>query len=191
MGAATGLIDGESRVYSGFIVQKEDFRLHQELVRCISVQRARQELSQERLALRAGLHRNTVRLIETGQVDPTFSCVSRVMSALGTVSLSFSRRSVEAEIAPDPEDFFDAVVTHYANRDRAWIVTVPGHAIRERRLLVGLSQEKLAQNAGVSLNTIGRFERGEVDPNLSTIMAVYRALQIGRVEVRDFNLRFY
>ncbi len=107
------------------------------------------------------------------------------------VTLSFSRRSVEAEIAPDPESFFNAVVLHYTDHQRSWMVTVPGHAIGERRRLVGLSQEKLARGAGVSLNTIGRFERGEVDPSLSTIMAVYRALQIECIEVKDFNLFFH
>ncbi|MFW5695819.1 MAG: helix-turn-helix domain-containing protein, partial [Alkalispirochaeta sp.] len=61
----------------------------------------------------------------------------------------------------------------------------------DRRRLVGISQEKLAQRAGVSLNTIGRFERGEVDPELSTIIAIYRALEIGRIDVNDCYPVFY
>ncbi|MBI3977409.1 MAG: helix-turn-helix domain-containing protein [Chloroflexi bacterium] len=37
-----------------------------------------------------------------------------------------------------------------------------GAKLRQRRLALGLSQEKLAQLLGVSANTIARWERGEL-----------------------------
>lgn len=172
-------------------MQREHFRLYQEMVRCIAAQRARQQLSQERLAIRAGLHRNTVRLLETGQVDATFTCVSRLMAVLGGLSLRISSRSVEAEFSPDPEGLLDAIFTNYGSAEWWWMVTNAGRTVAERRRLAGLSQEKLAQRAGISLNTVGRFERGEVDPSSSTIMAIYRTLEIERIEVKDGRFRFY
>jgi len=48
--------------------------------------------------------------------------------------------------------------------------------IRAARALLGWSQQDLADKAIVSLNAVTRLERGEVDPRLSTITAVQKAL---------------
>ena len=174
-----------------FVMQREYFRLYQEMIRCIAAQRARQHLSQERLALCAGLNRHTVRPLESGQVDATFTCVSRLMAVLGGLCMCFSSRSVEAEFSPDPEELLDTIFANYGRADWWWMVSNAGRTVAERRRLVGLSQEKLAQRAGISLNTVGRFERGEVDPSSSTIMAIYRTLEIERIEVKDGRFSFY
>lgn len=54
--------------------------------------------------------------------------------------------------------------------------------IRAARALLGWSQQELADKAIVSLNAVTRLERGEVDPRLSTITAVQKALTKAGVE---------
>ena len=54
--------------------------------------------------------------------------------------------------------------------------------IRAARALLGWSQQQLADKAIVSLNAVTRLERGEVDPRVSTIAAVEKALLKGGVE---------
>ena len=54
--------------------------------------------------------------------------------------------------------------------------------IRAARALLGWSQQQLADKAIVSLNAITRLERGEVDPRVSTLMAVEKALTKAGIE---------
>jgi len=54
--------------------------------------------------------------------------------------------------------------------------------IRAARALLGWSQQQLADKAIVSLNAVARLERGEVDPRLSTLTALQKALAKAGVE---------
>jgi len=54
--------------------------------------------------------------------------------------------------------------------------------IRAARALLGWSQQQLADKAIVSVSAPARLERGEVDPRMSTLMAVYRALTEAGIE---------
>lgn len=47
--------------------------------------------------------------------------------------------------------------------------------IREARLLVGLSQERLAQRIGVPRQSIARWERGEVEPGFDNVRRLLRS----------------
>ena len=49
--------------------------------------------------------------------------------------------------------------------------------LRERRLELGLTQSKLAEEAGVSQPLIARIEGGDVDPRLSTLRGIVNALE--------------
>ena len=51
-----------------------------------------------------------------------------------------------------------------------------GNAIRERRKKLGISQLTLADLAGVAVNTVVAIERGEGNPQLSTLLAVLDTL---------------
>jgi transcriptional regulator with XRE-family HTH domain len=53
-----------------------------------------------------------------------------------------------------------------------------GNAVRERRLARGLSQEKLAQLAGIHRNYAGEVERGERNVALVNMVRVARALGV-------------
>ncbi|HEV8360988.1 MAG TPA: CBS domain-containing protein [Candidatus Thermoplasmatota archaeon] len=49
--------------------------------------------------------------------------------------------------------------------------------LKRWRLALGLTQAEVARRAGVSQPLIARIERGSVDPRLSTLRAVVRAMQ--------------
>lgn len=58
--------------------------------------------------------------------------------------------------------------------------------IRAQRVRLGLTQEQLADAAGVSQSLVARIELGEVDPSYSTLKAIVQALN--RVERREVTL---
>ena len=54
-----------------------------------------------------------------------------------------------------------------------------GQVIRNRRKLLGVSQNQLATIAGVGINTLTKIERGEGNPSLSVLMRVLNSLGLG------------
>jgi DNA-binding XRE family transcriptional regulator len=63
-----------------------------------------------------------------------------------------------------------------AGYDRADRMIRFGEAVREAREAAGMSQADLASRMGTGQPTIARLERGGVDPKLSTIDRINRAL---------------
>jgi len=51
-----------------------------------------------------------------------------------------------------------------------------GREVRARRTALGISQEKLALEAGLSLRHVSELERGAKMPSLMTVVAVAHAL---------------
>ncbi|MBO4800319.1 MAG: helix-turn-helix transcriptional regulator [Bacteroidaceae bacterium] len=51
-----------------------------------------------------------------------------------------------------------------------------GNIIKERRKHLGVNQQTLADLAGVGLNTLVAIERGEGNPQLSTLMTILDTL---------------
>ena len=58
------------------------------------------------------------------------------------------------------------------------IAKIVGDRIRTLRTEQGISQEELAHKAGVSTSHIGKLERGEKNPSLSSIEKVINALEV-------------
>lgn len=52
-----------------------------------------------------------------------------------------------------------------------------GEAIKQHRLMVGLSQEELSNRAGVERSHMGKIERGEHLPNLVLILRLAKAME--------------
>ena len=60
-----------------------------------------------------------------------------------------------------------------------------GEQVRERRRDLGLSQERLARNADVSLPTISRLERGSGVPKVALLRRIARALGVSLSSLVD------
>ena len=57
-----------------------------------------------------------------------------------------------------------------------------GARIRELRTERGLSQEALAFEAGLAINSIATLERGEANPSVAVLLSIARVL---KVKLRD------
>ena len=60
-----------------------------------------------------------------------------------------------------------------------------GDAVRERRKKLGINQQMLADLAGVAVNTVVAIERGEGNPQLTTMLTVLDTLGLQA----DINLK--
>ncbi|MDY6779333.1 MAG: helix-turn-helix domain-containing protein, partial [Halobacteria archaeon] len=49
--------------------------------------------------------------------------------------------------------------------------------LREKRRNLGVTQNELAEHAGVSQPLVARIENGDVDPRLSTVTRIVEALE--------------
>jgi predicted transcriptional regulator len=58
-----------------------------------------------------------------------------------------------------------------------------GAEIRRRRQRLGISQDMLAEKAGVHLNVIGRTERGIYNPTIMTLKSIADALGARMVDL--------
>jgi transcriptional regulator with XRE-family HTH domain len=61
-----------------------------------------------------------------------------------------------------------------------------GYHLRELRQAAGLTQEELANDADIPINQVGRIERGEINPTLSTLYALSVALKKNLPEFLNF-----
>lgn len=53
-----------------------------------------------------------------------------------------------------------------------------GERIRQQRVLAKMTQEKLAEKAGISLSFLGHIERGNRKASLETIVGICNALKV-------------
>lgn len=65
------------------------------------------------------------------------------------------------------------------------VLSALGAEIRRRREALNLSQAKLADDAGVHINVIGRLERGSYNPTVVTLGAVAAALGVSLSAILD------
>jgi transcriptional regulator with XRE-family HTH domain len=56
------------------------------------------------------------------------------------------------------------------------------------RLKMNVTQEQLSYKSGLTLSTIARIETSRINPTLSTVFAIVRALDIDLKELFDFEL---
>ncbi|MBN9298611.1 MAG: helix-turn-helix transcriptional regulator [Filimonas sp.] len=57
------------------------------------------------------------------------------------------------------------------------LIKAIGEQVRSVRLQLDLSQEELANEADIPLSQIGRIERGETNPTISTLFVIAEALK--------------
>jgi transcriptional regulator with XRE-family HTH domain len=71
------------------------------------------------------------------------------------------------------------------NRNTKYIKAFGEH-LKSLRIAKKLSQEELAFRCGIPLSQIGRFERGERSPTLSTFLLLSTGLDIEPKKLLDF-----
>ena len=64
-----------------------------------------------------------------------------------------------------------------------------GTVIKERRKHLGVTQQTLADLAGVGINTLVAIERGEGNPQLSTLLTILNTLGL-QMDVKIKNLTY-
>lgn len=69
------------------------------------------------------------------------------------------------------------------------VVKALGERIRELRIKNGFSQEELANEADIPLSQIGRIERGETNPTISSLFVISQALKIELKTLVDFRYK--
>ena len=62
-----------------------------------------------------------------------------------------------------------------------------GQKIKIIREALGMTQEKLAENAEISLKHLGEIERGRGNPTLSTLVALSKALNVSLSDLTDLG----
>ena len=67
------------------------------------------------------------------------------------------------------------------------ILTAVGYRLKEIRLKKGFTQEDVAKKAGIAISQIGRIERGQLNPSVSTLFVISNALGIQPKELFDFE----
>ena len=67
------------------------------------------------------------------------------------------------------------------------LIKAVGERIRTLRIERKLSQEDLANEADIPLSQIGRIERGETNPTISTLNVIADALDIQLRDLLDFK----
>ena len=55
--------------------------------------------------------------------------------------------------------------------------------IRQLRKNLGLTQANLAERSGISVNTIARYERGEMTPSIPNLKQLAQALNVSEAEL--------
>lgn len=60
----------------------------------------------------------------------------------------------------------------FAQKHEIYCTMITGEIIRERRISIGLTQQEVADYAGVSLRMLVGFENGRANPSLKTIEAI-------------------
>ena len=64
-----------------------------------------------------------------------------------------------------------------------------GTVIKERRKHLGVTQQTLADLAGVGINTLVAIERGEGNPQLSTLLTILNTLGL-QMDIKIKNLTY-
>jgi transcriptional regulator with XRE-family HTH domain len=130
--------------------------------------RRRAGLSQIDLSLRADLDRAAISFLERAERAPDLSTIVRIAIAVGIRPAALLQGiGPQPTTARGPRVPPDTVAAARFGVNLRWA--------RER---AGISQETLANEAGVDRAAISVFERGRRNPNLRTVLRLARALEL-------------
>src|SRR3546814_18992547 len=81
---------------------------------------------------------------------------------------------------------YDLVPGHFFLRSFTMIANT--RLLKAARILLGWSQEELAEKSGLSRPTISKLERGEINVRVHTLLAVQRTLEDGGIDFLTANV---
>lgn len=70
---------------------------------------------------------------------------------------------------------------------RAAAMAEPSNFVRQWRERADMTQEDLAEGAGISLSSVSAYERGETDPSIDALKKLALALGVPRGMILDVN----
>ena len=71
--------------------------------------------------------------------------------------------------------------------DKKALLAIFGNNLRAERNRQNLSQEKLAEKAGIMMSQISRIEAGKTDLRLSTLVPILKALNLEFEKLYNFD----
>jgi transcriptional regulator with XRE-family HTH domain len=136
-----------------------------------AVRQVREErgVSVDALAEAAGISSTDVEAIEAGCLDPGYRGLLHLPAALGITSTALLLRVERDGSDLDP---------HAAS-------VAFGQRLRQVRAERSMAQDDLARVTGLHATAIGRFERGEREPRLTSILRLARGLGVKPGELVD------
>lgn len=137
-----------------------------------------QGMSREELAEIAGVHVNTIGMLERGQRDLNSVHQTYILSALGFPGIGLDAEGLHLlpVSAGDQAD-----VARLINVPAAAVVWGMGKDIRALRMACGLSLAEVADKAQVHRNTIWNCEHGLVCPTGYTWFRILQAMEVSLI----------
>jgi|GEM_PF-708385 len=152
---------------------------HLELLgQALRAARERTGISQEELASRAGLNRAYVGCVERGERNPTLGNLMALMEVTGEAPgdvlspVHLEHRAAGPQGQPKAQQRGAAAVALESYSEMF------GNALQMERKQVGLSQEELAADTGLSRVHLSQLESGRMNPSFLTTMRILEVLQV-------------
>jgi len=141
-------------------------------------------LTQEQLSERSGFSQQYISDMERGLRNPTIVSLYELAQALGTTPVVL--------ITPDPEAAAEGgrpavrrpSMSDEPNAARLFLAALADR-IRDWREALEVSQATVAERSGLSVSTIRRIEAGTIDPRITTLWALAKALETEVYELAD------
>jgi transcriptional regulator with XRE-family HTH domain len=131
--------------------------------------RIERDMTQEELSFAAGLAVASVGHIERGESTASLISAEAIARALGL--------SVKELLPARP------IPPRRARPTPAGVDKAVGATVRRLRKQRELSRQQLAEEARLTLETVGRIERGECSPRMNTMQAIADGLELGLHDV--------
>ncbi|SCK54325.1 Predicted transcriptional regulator with C-terminal CBS domains [Variovorax sp. HW608] len=147
------------------------------LGQAIRRERERQDVSQERFAWLFGLDRSYVGRVERGEVNLTFRKLMVFIRALRAEPVTFFR-----DLHVDPHARRQVPQRKPLPRAVNDLSTMVGLAVMKERQWAGLTQEELADKAGVARSYISWLECGRRNPTFAQLMRILESLGVEPAE---------
>lgn len=136
------------------------------------------KLSREALAERAGVHPNTIGVVERGQRDLNGLTQTKLFAALGCAGIRVHPSRFEILLDLDCGAFSKSDILKLPDPR---IIGFMGDAVRQRRIACGLRLDDIAALTDLHRNTVWNYERGLVSPSGYTVYLIFRALNVSFV----------